>query len=55
MTPEQRIYRLEKQVLALKNSLILVMREVYKLPEADKERLTHIATSLNSIKPPTEG
>lgn len=55
MTPEDRIQRLERQILALKNSLILVMREVYKVPEADKGRLEHIATSLKSIKPPTEG
>lgn len=55
MTPEQRIERLERQVLALKHSLILVMREVYKMPEADKGRLEHIETSLKSIKRPTEG
>ena len=54
MTTEKRIQRMEQQILALRNSLILVMREVYKLPEADKERLSHIATSLKSIKPPTE-
>lgn len=55
MADDKQIQRLEHQILALKNGLILVMREVYRVPGVDKDRLTAVATSLQSITPPRQG